>query len=316
MNEFISEDELVSSVLDGEGDEAARALVAGDPALQRRLAAFEQVSTAVGATGAPPVGLEDRVVSAALATSSLGVAATSSPSRFTRSSATFAMAAVVALAILLPVGFLVARSFSDSGGDQGDIASGPTNTEAPGGGPDPLTTTIPVLDPDDLPEVEAPSHGEPGTTPTTAPSSTRPSSTVNLGNLSGPSAVASAIADHDSSTDEAPDGSAQSPPDGEPGPPPGEPAPGAGAPDGETPEDPDGQDPDPGDVDPEDPGEEPPDGEPECPQATDDPATVEMVASATFQGVPATIVVISTDTERSALVLDRDSCEVLAEVPL
>ncbi len=301
MNEHLSDDELVSSILDGEADDAARARLEADPALKARLASFRQVSGQVGAaSGTPSEEGRDAAIAAALAASTIeGVTNVTTLATSARRPWLLAAAAVAAVAVLLPLGFLVSGNIGGNDPSGGEIASGvdEPDVEVPPG------STTPS---DPGSGGESPGNGD---SPDGRPVGPSNGMAAHLGDLPDNNAVATAVANYTATSTTVPSNpsSGNNPPATTPptssSPPATEPT---VTPPTEAP---------PSSV-PGDPGTGTPVGNLPCLDVAAQWEPIELMAEATYQGIDAVIVVRGTEPDRTAVVIDSATCEVITEVAL
>lgn len=129
MTEPLSDDELISAVLDGEATEDQRALVEGDPTRRARLDALRTLARATGAVAPPTDEQRDRAVASAMVAFSELAASGAPASKATRTAAArrpswsrwswsrrgaLVGAAVAALVLLVPAAVLIARQVDSS----------------------------------------------------------------------------------------------------------------------------------------------------------------------------------------------------------
>lgn len=131
---FRPDDELVSSVIDGEATADERARVDADPTLTARLAEFRRVRALVGEAVAPrPEADRDAVIARAVAERNRSdpVVTALRPRRDARA---FLAVAAGLLFVLLAAGFVVSQLGQDEGADSSDVAasddSGGSSSEA------------------------------------------------------------------------------------------------------------------------------------------------------------------------------------------
>ncbi len=298
MNENLSDDELVSAILDGEADDADRARLEADPALQQRLASFRQVSQQVASATAPPsVDGRESAIAAALAAAPVEVSNVTSITAARRRPWLVAAAAVAAVAVLAPLGFLALEDLGDGTGTDTEIASGSEDPEE--AGVTPLSTTPSTTG------SGGPTEPGPGLGPDGGPSN---GMAAHLGDLPDDRAVASAVANYTATSTTQPSGPS-------PTPQPTTPPTSSGPPATDPPATSSTVDPTSNPA-PSEPGTGTPVGELPCLDVAARWQPVELVAEATYQGIEAVIVVRGTDPDRTAMVLDRSTCELIAEVPI